>query len=187
MLQAEHAAAPRFSPQRWIRPQLASNWCWAASVQSVLEQFGIQSHQQNIVSSLFGRAVNAPAKGASTLLAAIAPYRVRAYAADLHRNPAKLYEALRAGKKVMALTWPRGGHVVVFQGIDAQNRIIVSDPANGITRAYPLPWLYRFWRWHGSVVVDPPGTSQPQPQPSQPQSLRGLFAVSNTVSPMPFR
>ena len=119
-----------------IERQLEQNWCWAASIQDVLRQAGVNQTQQQIATVLDGWPRNRPA----------------------HRpaSPGELYQTLAGGWKLIAFVRPSSGavgHFIVLQGINNQGGVIVSDPWTGHTYVNSLNQLYHQWRWGGSVVV----------------------------------
>jgi hypothetical protein len=64
----------RTAPQSGGR-QRQMNWCWAASIQMVLNYHGISVTQEEIVARVFGRLVDAPAD-AQTVLSALSGWGV---------------------------------------------------------------------------------------------------------------
>jgi hypothetical protein len=58
----------RSSPSFWGR-QRKSNWCWAATIQMLLNYFGVLGTQEDIVTSLFNRPIDVPTYPAAQVAA----------------------------------------------------------------------------------------------------------------------
>lgn len=140
-----------------IERQKAINWCWAACVQSLVNQANRGYYTQDqIASALSGWPADRPA-----FVYEVANlcrfYGLRAWQAGYAGSPNDLYGSLSNGWKLIAFVMPNGGpvgHYIILQGIDYRSGlIIVSDPATGQTNLIDLNHLYLSWRWIDSVVV----------------------------------
>lgn len=145
-----------FSNFAWsIERQLESNWCWAASVQTVVQQAGYYEPQFMVASRLTGAPINRPAT-IPEVVSLVQSYGLRSWAVDRPGNPSELYSTLLSGWKLIAFVRPQDGpigHYIVLEGIDRFGNVVVSDPATGLSYPSGLNDLYYAWRWSGSVVV----------------------------------
>lgn len=161
--------------------QAESNWCWAASISNVLSSFGLTGEQPKVVSRLYGTATNKTVDDPyqiNFLMRAFDPnHRLHSYVSEnLHSQPDKLLDQLKAGAKVIALAKTDRGHIVVFQGVDDDGKVIVSDPADGKTKPYSVAELYSKWHWHGSIIVESNGAV------GAPVAFQPLEATRSAVS-----
>lgn len=141
-----------------IERQLEQNWCWAASIQDVLRQAGVNQTQQQIATVLDGWPRNRPAH-VNEVVGLLNYYHFRAWAVNRPASPGELYQTLAGGWKLIAFVRPSSGavgHFIVLQGINNQGGVVVSDPWTGHTYVNSLNQLYHQWRWGGSVVVGAP-------------------------------
>jgi Papain-like cysteine protease AvrRpt2 len=138
-----------------IQVQRTTNWCWAASIQDVLYQAGINQSQIQIAATLDGWPRNRPAY-IQEVVRLLQFYGLRSWQVGRPGSPQELYNTLSSGWKLIAFVRPSNGavgHFIVLQGIDRSGAIIVSDPATGMTYRNSSQQLYHAWRWKDSVVV----------------------------------
>jgi hypothetical protein len=127
--------------------QERAHWCWAACLQAVLRHYGVARTQEEIVSQVYGMAVDLPEIHAAQLyhvLNARIPLpdgttcvtRGRAFPGDA-LTPAVLHNELSSNHPVLAVhrTGEGTGHAVVIYGATFGPRGIVSvkyfDPMPG--------------------------------------------------------
>ena len=138
-----------------IEQQLATNWCWAASVQDVVAQAGHYESQPQVAARLTGWPQNRPAY-IPEVVALVQSYGLRAWQVGYPGTPQQLYNTLSTGWKIIAFVKPTNGpvgHYIVLEGIDSNGNIIAGNPATGLTMAYTLNQIYYAWRWGDSVIV----------------------------------
>lgn len=138
-----------------IEQQRASNWCWAACIQSVLYQAGRYYTQEQIVATLDGWPRDRPANNFE-IIALLQYFGLRAWEVGRVASPLELYQSLGSGYKLLASVKPLGGqigHCIVLQGFTPEGFIIVSDPATGMTFTNTLNDLYYSWGWVDVVLV----------------------------------
>ena len=138
-----------------IEQQIATNWCWASSIQDVLLQAGIYQSQDYIAQRLTGWPENRPAY-INEVVWLINSYGLKARAIHRPASPKELYRTLSSGWKIIAFVRPLNGpvgHFIVLEGISPNRNIIVGDPTTGFTFEETLLNLYNGWNWGGSVVV----------------------------------
>jgi len=139
-----------------IRQQRAKNWCWAACIQSLIEQSsGTYYSQTQIAADLDGWPRDRPAHIAE-VVNLLRFYGFRSWSTGRIGSPTELYNTLNSGWKLIAFVRPGGGqvgHFIVVQGIDARGFIVMSDPWYGSTLSYTLKDLYQGYRWEDSIVV----------------------------------
>lgn len=143
-----------------IEQQLEINWCWAASIQDVVAEAGVQQSQPQISQRLPGWQKDRPAY-IGEVVGILQSYGFRAQRAGSPGSPQQLYGTLSSGWKLIAFVSPQGGnvgHYIVLEGIDpASGGIVVADPWTGQTYLNSLNDLYNGWHWLDSVVVGTPG------------------------------
>ncbi len=104
-----HADAVRVSGFQ-AYPQEKSNWCWAASIQSIFLTHGLQVSQSQIVTAAYGSPVNTTAPGFSRTLNILnglcvsvdgSIWRVTASARNTYPSANWLYQKLNIDEPVM--------------------------------------------------------------------------------------
>lgn len=143
------------SPASAIERQMTMNWCWAASVQEVMAQKGVYLTQPQVAARLTGWPQDRPAY-IHEVVWLLNGMGVGAWRAGRPGTPQELYQTLSMGYRMIAFVQPTAGpvgHFVVFEGYDPWGNIVVADPANGMTQAFPLQTVYYGWRWADAVVV----------------------------------
>ena len=138
-----------------IEKQIATNWCWASSVQDVLFQAGIFQSQNYIAQKLTGWPQNRPAH-INEVVWLVNSYGLKAWAVSQPASADELYGTLSSGWKIIAFVRPLDGpvgHFIVLEGISPNGNIYVGDPTTGMTFEETLLNLYNGWNWGGSVVV----------------------------------
>lgn len=150
--QFEFYAAPSFAGR-----QRQSNWCWAASVQMILNYHGLFVQQEEIVQRIYGAQVDRPAQPPQILTA------LSGWAPDARGR----YSAIQAtpytfsGSQIikdLAYRWPLivglvnpsgGGHAVVvtavYYSVDQWNNpifqgVVIRDPWPGNPSRQELSW-----------------------------------------------
>lgn len=167
-----------------IQQQHAMNWCWAACIQDVLAERGIDTSQEQIVARLTGWLQDTPASTAQVVIL-LRSYGVGAWVAGRPATRDELLSSLRSGRKLIALARPSGGfvgHFIVLEGTDEES-ISISDPASGRTRNQSLLDLYFGWRWIDSVVVGEsqsatPGSSSPPRSTATPRQVPCIHRIA---------
>jgi len=138
--------------------QRQENWCWAASIQMVLNYHGLYVSQEQVVQRIYGGQINRAANSNQILnaLTGWAPDN-RGRGSSIHANPytssgAQIVRAL--GNKwplIVGLRNPNGGvgHAVVltavYYSVDHNNnpifsRVIIRDPWPGSPSRQELSW-----------------------------------------------
>jgi ABC-type bacteriocin/lantibiotic exporter with double-glycine peptidase domain len=144
-----------FSQQ--IERQKASNWCWAACVQSIVSLDDHTITQEDIAAELDGWPRNRPAN-VFEIIKLLKHYEFNAWRAGRPASPQELYRTLSGGDyELIAFVRPSGGqvgHFILLHGIAKDGRIIVSDPAIGRTFTNTIEQLYWAWKWEDAVVVE---------------------------------
>lgn len=138
-----------------IEKQLATNWCWAASVQDVVAQAGYYESQPQVATRLTGWPQNRPAY-IPEVVALVQSYGLKAWQAGYPGTPQQLHNTLSTGWKIIAFVKPINGligHYIVLEGVDSYGNIVTGDPANGLTMTYTPQQIYYAWHWLDSVVV----------------------------------
>lgn len=142
-----------------IYRQDASMWCWASCIQSVLGQANVIQSQAQIVARLTGWPQNRPAR-IDEVISILNSYNFRAWSVDYPANPQQLFNTLTTGWKLIAFVNPTNnpqiGHFIILQGISSNGKIVVSDPANGMSYEQDVTQLYNQWNWSRSIVVGIP-------------------------------
>lgn len=111
-------------------------WCWAASIQMLLNYYGIPIHQREIVSRVFGSPLNQPGTDADInaslngwgVNAKGRCFVVRSSIVNSVPHPSALYRELSSGRPLL-LTFNPGssvGHAVVVTGASVLNGVITS-------------------------------------------------------------
>lgn len=107
-------------------PQEMSNWCWAASIQSVFLTKGLQVDQKRIVTSAYGSPVNSTAPGFGGTLKLLngltiandgSYWLVKASAANSYPNANWLFGKLQGGEPV--IIWYKdeySNHSIILRG-----------------------------------------------------------------------
>lgn len=140
-----HFAAPESTGR-----QRMENWCWAACIQMVLNYHGVQVDQGEIVSRVFGGAVDRPANGDQMMqaLTGWAPdtrgRRSEIFADAYHLDPATVINDLdKKWPLIVGLSGARGaatGHAYVLtaayfskgaNGMPQIHRVVLRDPFPG--------------------------------------------------------
>jgi hypothetical protein len=135
--------------------QKASNWCWAASVQDVLQKAHMYTSQEEVVVRLTGSLQNRPAY-TWELAKLLNSYGMPATQAGRPGSPQELANTLAGGRILIAFVRPGSGpvgHFVVIDGLTYDGRVRLSDPATGGTRMIPLWSLYQVYGWGDAVLV----------------------------------
>jgi len=108
------------------KPQEMSNWCWAASIQSIFLTSGLQVSQRRIVAAAYGSPINQTApgfKGTLNILNGLSvsadgsTWEVRASAANTFPNANWLFNKLSNDEPVMI--WykdPNSNHSIIVNG-----------------------------------------------------------------------
>lgn len=151
--QLEFFAAPGQSGR-----QRQSNWCWAASVQMVLNYHGLFVSQEQIVQRIYGAQVDLPAQPQQILSA------LSGWAPDARGRYSAIYASpyTFSGSQIvqdLAYRWPLivglanpngGGHAVVLTAVtysvDRWNNpifrsAVIRDPWPGNPSRQELPWF----------------------------------------------
>jgi len=126
----EYMAAPQNSGR-----QRQTNWCWAASIQMVLNYHGVKATQEEIVSRCFGALIDRPAEP-QVILAALNGWGVQA-----NGNPVIISASpivLKGSDIVadLAYHWPlivgfrtpRGGHACVLTAVSYTVNPYTNEP-----------------------------------------------------------
>lgn len=140
-----HFAAPEGAGR-----QKMENWCWAACIQMVLNYHGLYVDQKDVVSRVFGGAVDRPANGDQIMqaLSGWAPdsrgRRSKIYADNYHLDPVTVINDLdRKWPLIVGLAGARGaatGHAYVMtaayfskgpNGVPIIHRVVLRDPFPG--------------------------------------------------------
>lgn len=140
-----HFAAPEGAGR-----QKMENWCWAACIQMVLNYHGLYVDQKDVVSRVFGGAVDRPANGQQIMqaLTGWAPdsrgRRSKIYADDYNLDPTTVINDLdRKWPLIVGLAGARGaatGHAYVMtavyfskgpNGVPIIHRVVLRDPFPG--------------------------------------------------------
>lgn len=150
--QFEYFAAPALGGR-----QRQSNWCWAASVQMVLNYHGLYVTQEQIVQRIYGGQVDLPAQPAQILAA------LSGWAPDARGRYSAIYASpyTFSGSQIvqdLAYRWPiivglanpnGGGHAVVltavYYSVDQWNnpifqRVVIRDPWPGNPSRQEMSW-----------------------------------------------
>jgi ABC-type bacteriocin/lantibiotic exporter with double-glycine peptidase domain len=150
--QFEYYAAPSQAGR-----QRQTNWCWAATVQMVLNYHGLYVKQEEIVQRIYGAQIDRPASPAQ-ILAALSGWApdTRGRYSSIQASP----YTISASQIVQDLSnrWPLivglktakgGGHAVVltaiYYSIDQRNnpvfqRVVIRDPWPGHPSRQELTW-----------------------------------------------
>ncbi|MFA5505063.1 MAG: papain-like cysteine protease family protein [Vulcanimicrobiota bacterium] len=140
-----HFAAPESAGR-----QRMQNWCWAACIQMVLNYHGLYVDQKDIVSRIYGAAVDRPASG-DQIMAALTGWapdtrgrRSQIYADNYHLDPATVINDLdKRWPLIVGLRGARGaatGHAYVMTaayfstdpyGNPTIHRVVLRDPYPG--------------------------------------------------------
>lgn len=140
-----HYAAPESAGK-----QRMGNWCWAACIQMVLNYHGLYVDQQDIVTRIFGSAVDRPASG-DQIMAALTGWapdtrgrRSQIYADNYNLDPATIIDDLdKKWPLIVGLRGARGaatGHAYVMtaayfsvdeRGQPQIHRVVLRDPYPG--------------------------------------------------------
>jgi peptidase C39-like protein len=139
-----HFAAPESSGK-----QRMENWCWAACVQMVLNYHGLYVDQQQIVTRIYGSAVDRPASG-QQIMAALTGWapdsrgrRSQIYADNYNLDAATIINDLdKKWPLIVGLRGARGaatGHAYVMtaayfsqqNGQPTIHRVVLRDPFPG--------------------------------------------------------
>lgn len=138
--------------------QRQSNWCWAASVQMVLNYHGLFVTQEQIVQRIYGAQVDLPAQPAA-ILAALSGWApdARGRFSVIHATPYTFSGAQIV--RDLAMRWPLiaglrnpngGGHAVVVTAVrysvDRWNNpvfqsVVIRDPWPGNPSRQEMSWL----------------------------------------------
>lgn len=140
-----HFAAPESAGK-----QRMQNWCWAACIQMVLNYHGLYVDQKDIVTRVFGSAVDRPATGHQMMnaLSGWAPdargRRSAIYADNYNLDPATVINDLdKKWPLIVGLRGARGaatGHAYVLTaayfsqdayGVPTIHRVVLRDPYPG--------------------------------------------------------
>ncbi len=140
-----HFAAPEGAGR-----QKMENWCWAACIQMVLNYHGLYVDQKDVVSRVFGGAVDRPANGQQIMqaLTGWAPdsrgRRSKIYADDYNLDPTTVINDLDLKwPLIVGLSGARGaakGHAYVMtavyfskgpNGVPIIHRVVLRDPFPG--------------------------------------------------------
>lgn len=150
--QFEFFAAPSLAGR-----QRQSNWCWAASIQMVLNYHGLFVAQEQIVQRIYGAQVDYPAQPAQILAA------LSGWAPDVRGRYSAIYASpytLSGSQLVqdLAYRWPiivglqnpgGGGHAVVltavYYSVDQWNNpwfqsVVIRDPWPGSPSRQEMSW-----------------------------------------------
>lgn len=138
--------------------QRQANWCWAASIQMVLNYHGLYVSQEQVVQRIYGRQIDQPANSNQILnaLTGWAPDN-RGRGSSIHANSytysgSQIVQAL--GNKwplIVGLRNPNGGigHAVVltavFYSVDRFNNpiftgVVIRDPSPDSPSRQDLSW-----------------------------------------------
>lgn len=138
--------------------QIQSNWCWAASIQMVLNYYGVYADQRAIVQKIYGRQTNRPANG-NQIINALSGWgfnianRYSYIRAGYSNNLQNLLDDLKRERPIIVgMRNPNQniGHAVVMTGyyfkFDQNRRrrvthIIVRDP-------WPNNKSRQVWEWN---------------------------------------
>ena len=142
-----------------IERQQQDNWCWAACIQTCMQQAGRPVSQPEIVARLTGWVQNRPATIEEVVII-LNSYGFRAWRAGYPGSPQELYNSLVGGWKLIAFVRPTNGpvgHFIVLESVEpVYGGIFVSDPWIPNTQPIMLNVLYQQWRWVDSIVVGAP-------------------------------
>jgi hypothetical protein len=133
------------------------SWCWAACIQDVEAQAGIEESQSQIVSRLYGSPVD---QGATIPQVCAVLRQVNFHGRWAMRPPMNAMEIVGAfsmSKKIIALVDPMlgaEGHFVVLEAADPYGNVLVSDPFPPFTRWMPVAAVYQQYHWIGSVTIE---------------------------------
>lgn len=104
--------------------QQADEWCWAASIQMILNYYSIPIAQSQIVQRVYGAVVNQPGSDAAinaslngwAINVQGAPHIVRSVVAQGLPAPVVLLDQLNRGRPILLtfITGPNSGHAVVI-------------------------------------------------------------------------
>jgi len=111
-------------------------WCWAASIQMLLNYYGISIHQRDIVSRVFGFPANEPGTDAEInaslngwgVQTSGRRFVVRSSIVNGVPQPSVLYQELSSRRPVLLAFNPgcSVGHAVVVTGVSLLNGVITS-------------------------------------------------------------
>jgi hypothetical protein len=139
-----------------IQQQEMPQWCWAACVQDVEAQSGIQESQSSIVSRLYGQPID---RGATVAQVAYVLRQVNIHGAFIMRppmSPLEIVTAFSSSRKIIALVDPSlgaEGHFVVLEAADPVGNVLVSDPFPPFSQWMPVAAVYQQYHWIGSVLI----------------------------------
>lgn len=151
--QFEYFASPNISGR-----QRQANWCWAASVQMVLNYHGLYVSQEQVVQRIYGQQIDRPA-GPQEILAALSGWAPdnRGRSSSIHANPYTysgsqiVRDLANRWPLIVGLRNPRGGigHAVVvtavYYSVDPYNNpifqaVVIRDPWPGSPSRQEMSW-----------------------------------------------
>jgi hypothetical protein len=129
--------------------QRQENWCWAASVQMVLNFHGLCVTQEQVVQRIYGQQVNQPANNAQILTA------LSGWAPDACGRPSAITASPYAWDEAvvddLAYDWPL---IVGLENTDGSGHAYVLTAVQFHNETYIRGYTQRFWqgRWYSMPV-----------------------------------
>ncbi len=149
-----------------------SEWCWAASIATILKYYGCQMTQEDIVRHVFGKLAD-QAAGPDELAAALHDTvyvngKALPIRAAVARNDKELVGYLEKENPVLlAYEHPQGGHAVVCTAVTYQ--MVNSEPhVLRLTVRDPWPNSARKQTW---IMDEPPAILPEYPEASRPAEI----------------
>lgn len=132
--------------------QRQANWCWAASVQMVLNFHGLYVRQEDIVSRLFGGLYDSPMNLDGILFALSGwAYDTRGRTSTIHAQPYVANNTVLIND--LAYHWPL---IIGFNGVPIGHTCVLTSVSYSMTRQN-LPYI------HKAIIRDPwPGNESRQ-------------------------
>jgi len=148
-----YKAAPESSGR-----QRMTNWCWAASIQMILNFHGVKATQEEIVTRMFGSTIDKPAD-ASVILSALSGWAVSANGKPVIISASPMIfkgsdivaDLAYHQPLVVGLTTPNGiGHACVLTAVSYSvdqytnepifNSVVIRDPWPGKNSRNEISW-----------------------------------------------
>ena len=129
-----------------IQHQEQGGWCWAACIQDVEQEAGLDEQQGDIVSRLYGSPQN---RGATIDQVAALLRKVGLHGTYYQyppQNPVQLSTAFATSWKIIALVDPSlgpAGHFIVLEAATPYGLVLVSDPFPPFSRWMPVAEVYQ--------------------------------------------
>lgn len=149
-----------------FEPQIRSNWCWAASLQTVLHFYGIDCTQREIVRKVLGMSDNR-AVSAKSMIEGLDDWKmgdaVLQVYEDLPLDMRKVVKAIQEEHPlIVGLDNRRENHALVLIGIEFSkdsrqegkihpSKVVLLDPANPRQPIVKMGWK-TFFRRVGMVL-----------------------------------